>query len=66
MPEFLQQMATTAFQTINPAKVREEMREAGAEEAPDSDNADGRIAEKWLVRRKSSKHALLMPIMDHW
>ena len=29
--ELLQQMATTAFQTINPAKVRQEMRDEGAE-----------------------------------
>jgi hypothetical protein len=44
--ELLQQMATTAFQTINPAKVRQEMREEGANEAPGSDNVDARITEK--------------------
>jgi hypothetical protein len=44
--ELLQQMATTAFQTINPAKVRQEMRAEGADEAPGSDKADARITEK--------------------
>ena len=44
--ELLQQMATTAFQTINPAKVRQEMREEGASEAPGSDNVDARITDK--------------------
>jgi Protein of unknown function (DUF2889) len=44
--ELLQQMATTAFQTINPAKVRQEMREEGTNEAPGSDNVDARITEK--------------------
>lgn len=44
--ELLQQMATTAFQTINPAKVRQEMRAEGANEAPGSDNVDARITEK--------------------
>jgi Protein of unknown function (DUF2889) len=44
--ELLQQMATTAFQTINPAKVRQEMREEGTDDAPGSDNADTRITEK--------------------
>jgi hypothetical protein len=39
-------MATTAFQTINPAKVRQEMREEGADAAPGSDHADVRITEK--------------------
>jgi len=44
--EVLQQMATTAVQTINPAKVRQEMREEGADEAPGSDKVDARITEK--------------------
>jgi hypothetical protein len=44
--ELLQQMATTAFQTINPAKVRQEMRAEGASEAPGSDQVDARITEK--------------------
>ncbi len=44
--ELLQQMATTAFQTINPAKVRQEMREEGADDAPGSDRTDARITEK--------------------
>ena len=44
--ELLQQMATTAFQTINPAEVRQEMRAEGAVETPGSDNADTRITEK--------------------
>ena len=39
-------MATTAFQTINPAKVRQEMRAEGTEEAPGSDRVDARITEK--------------------
>jgi hypothetical protein len=44
--ELLQQMATTAFQTINPAKVRQEMRAEGTDEAPGSDKVDARITEK--------------------
>jgi hypothetical protein len=44
--ELLQQMATTAFQTINPAKVRQEMRAEGADEAPGSDKVDLRITDK--------------------
>jgi hypothetical protein len=44
--ELLQQMATTAFQTINPAKVRQEMRQEGTADTPGSDNADARITEK--------------------
>jgi hypothetical protein len=39
-------MATTAFQSINPSKVRQEMREEGAAETPGSDNVDTRITEK--------------------
>lgn len=44
--ELLQQMATTAFQTINPARVRKEMRAEGTEPKPDSDAMDARITEK--------------------
>ncbi len=44
--ELLQQMATTAFQTINPAKVRQEMRAEGIGETPGSDKVDARITEK--------------------
>jgi hypothetical protein len=44
--ELLQQMATTAFQTINPAKVRREMRAEGIDEAPGSDKVDARVTEK--------------------
>ena len=44
--ELLQQMATTAFQTINPAEVRREMRAEGAPDTPGSDRADARITEK--------------------
>ena len=44
--ELLQQMATTAFQTINPAKVRQEMRTEGGDETPGSDKVDARITEK--------------------
>ena len=45
--ELLQQIATTAFQTIKPARVRREMQAEGASEAPGSDAADKRITEKW-------------------
>jgi hypothetical protein len=46
--ELLQQMATTAFQTINPAKVRREMQAEGASvEKPGSDAFDKRIGDKW-------------------
>jgi hypothetical protein len=45
--ELLQQMATTAFQTINPAKARREMQGEGASDAPGSDALDKRITEKW-------------------
>jgi hypothetical protein len=46
--ELLQQMATTAFQTINPAKARREMAaEGGEEHKPGSDAFDKRITEKW-------------------
>ncbi len=46
--ELLQQMATTAFQTINPAKARQEMAAEGtADESRGSDAFDKRITEKW-------------------
>jgi hypothetical protein len=46
--ELLQQMATTAFQTINPAKARREMAAQGAaDDKPGSDAFDKRITEKW-------------------
>ncbi len=46
--ELLQQMATTAFQTINPARARREMAaEGNAAEQPGSDALDTRITEKW-------------------
>jgi hypothetical protein len=44
--ELLQQMATTAFQTINPARVRREMQQEGALPKPGSDQTDERITEK--------------------
>jgi Protein of unknown function (DUF2889) len=44
--ELLQQMATTAFQTINPARVRKEMAAEGAAPKPGSDVVDARITEK--------------------
>jgi hypothetical protein len=44
--ELLQQMATTAFQTINPAKVRQEMKGDADNEAPGSDKVDALITEK--------------------
>ena len=44
--ELLQQVATTAFQTIHPAKVRQEMQEQGVPDLPGSDQADTRITEK--------------------
>lgn len=44
--ELLQQMATTAFQTIGPAKVQKEMQAEGTADKPGSDAADARITEK--------------------
>lgn len=44
--ELLQQMATTAFQAINPARVRREMQAEGARSHPGSDRTDERITEK--------------------
>jgi hypothetical protein len=46
--ELLQQMATTAFQTINSAKARRELAAEGVrDEMPGSDVLDKRITEKW-------------------
>ncbi|MDR3532234.1 MAG: DUF2889 domain-containing protein [Rhodopila sp.] len=45
--ELLQQMATTAFQTINPARVRREMAAEGTRTEPGSDAFDKRITDKW-------------------
>lgn len=46
--ELLQQMATTAFQTINPSRARREMAAEGASvEARGSDAFDTRISDKW-------------------
>ncbi len=46
--ELLQQMATTAFQTVNAARTRREMANEGAlVENPGSDAFDTRISEKW-------------------
>jgi hypothetical protein len=46
--ELLQQMATTAFQTINPARARREMAAEGDQaDKPGSDAFDTRISDKW-------------------
>jgi hypothetical protein len=45
--ELLQQMATTAFQTINPARARREMQAEGTKLDRGSDAFDTRITEKW-------------------
>jgi hypothetical protein len=46
--ELLQQMATTAFQTINPAKARREMAAEGAvDDRPGNDALDTWITERW-------------------
>ena len=44
--ELLQQMATTAFQTVNPARVQKEMRAEGTMPKPGSDVVDARVTEK--------------------
>lgn len=44
--ELLQQVATTAYQTINPARVRREMQAEGVSDKPGSDKTDTRISEK--------------------
>ena len=46
--ELLQQIATTAFQTINPAKARRDMTAEGVRDEPHgSDAFDKRVTEKW-------------------
>ncbi len=46
--ELLQQLATTAFQTVNPSRARREMvAEGKSVEKPGSDAFDDRIAETW-------------------
>jgi hypothetical protein len=46
--ELLQQMATTAFQTVNPAKAKRELAAEGiATDGRGSDAFDKRITEKW-------------------
>jgi hypothetical protein len=44
--ELLQQIATTAFQTISPSRVKEEMVARAEPEPPGSDMVDARITEK--------------------
>ena len=44
--ELLQQMATTAYQTIDPARAKREADQAGETEQPGSDRLDTRIAAK--------------------
>lgn len=44
--ELLQQMATTAFQAINPSKVKAEMKAKAEPEPRGSDKVDARITEK--------------------
>jgi len=44
--ELLQQMATTAYQTIDPARARREAAEAGEVDPPGSDRLDVRITAK--------------------
>ncbi|HVC58746.1 MAG TPA: DUF2889 domain-containing protein [Acetobacteraceae bacterium] len=46
--ELLQQMATTAFQTISPYRAWREAHERGEAEEPGSDRLDARIAQKLL------------------
>jgi hypothetical protein len=45
--ELLQQMATVAFQTINPAKAQREMLAEGTAGAGGTDALDKRITERW-------------------
>lgn len=46
--ELLQQMATAAFQTVNPSRARRELAAAGAaDDEPGSDALDTRITETW-------------------
>ena len=52
--ELLQQMATTAFQTINPAKVGQEMRAEGLQTKPLAATRSTRGSpRRWVARRKS-------------
>jgi hypothetical protein len=44
--ELLQQVATTAFQTINPAQAKADFRRQGRKDTPGSDALDTRIAER--------------------
>lgn len=44
--ELLQQMATTAFQTISPYRARQEAAAAGERDEPGSDNMDKRVAQQ--------------------
>ena len=44
--ELLQQMATTAFQAINPSRVKREMQASGDPEPRGSDKVDAKITEK--------------------
>ena len=51
--ELLQQMATTAFQTINPEKARRQLALEGvAKELLDDDALDKRVTEKWGSGKK--------------
>jgi Protein of unknown function (DUF2889) len=45
--ELLQQMATTAFQTINPDRARRELAAEAAAHQGDDDALDKRVTEKW-------------------
>jgi DUF2889 family protein len=44
--ELLQQMATTAYQTIDPARAKREADAAGEADVPGSDKLDARISDK--------------------
>ena len=47
--ELLQQMATTAFQTINPYRAWREAQEAGEADRAGSDKLDARVSQKMLA-----------------
>lgn len=49
--ELLQQMATTAYQTISPYRAWREAKENGEAQEPGSDRLDARIAQKILAGR---------------
>jgi hypothetical protein len=51
--ELLQQMATTAYQTISPYRAWREAQDNGEAAEPGSDKLDARIAQKLLVGRGS-------------